>query len=1029
MPLRLWKPKSHVPPALQLEVQGAAGSHVSQIATQRLLPPGCYCFSYSELLAATNNFSDACVLGEGGFGRVYRGTLPGGAPVAIKKLDRSGLQGDKEFNVEVAMLGRLRHPNIVRLLGACTDQGQRAAVFEFLACGSLRACLDSPTQPMAWLSRLSIALDVAQGLAHLHEGAEPPLIHRDLTSNNILVGTDGRAKIADFGLARTLHLPKDSPAQPSSNVVTGTFGYVAPEALTQGPVTDAVDSYSFGVVLLELMTGQPAVANGQCLADRLRPLLDDVGALQAELDPTLRGGPPIPATQLAALAELACACLQKNPSRRPRAAVAVEMLEAILAFQESPRASLVPYPTISPAPLPPTSGAPATQPLSLIDELPLGSLALASPAPNPPANASAAPGLGLSSQWPSQSNAWGHPPFAGLWGLPPKTFSPNQTGSAAGPSAGPITQGLSPAGQALGGGVPTQLPTQLPTHRPVLQGYHTAPPTVPGSHSAQSATGTGPVGPFGMGSCGNPAAAGSPFSASPGGQAPSQGSGFSGSAGPAYPANPFFPSDNLSGHTQAAAGKHPLPAGSPDVHGRPTQDSGALPSHAPSVPADFGRVHAGAAVGVQPGGHSGSVGFGQSSAGGTPGGHLGIPSAQGGLGQTSAGGLGGGRLGQVGSGSELVLMPSHLAQIGLSPGQAEDMETPLGAGLRFGAWCDAATVSPLLASAAVGRANSQGQAHEAMASPFGLWTPVQPFDAWAPANLPLLKEWQLPGAPSAPPLPSASPPSSGAPPPPCPALHLPSFGPVPSPTGPRVSCSPRPVHDNRHVSDSAASMGARPPGFRTCGTVSGNPFADDDPGTQGLSRGSPGVPPHSYGGLPWLTTPGCSLSGHCMAPTQGLVGPARPARAPPGDWPGVPSSCSQQGPACSWNVTGSCGTASGSAQGIESAGAGYPASDRFLPVSQNGPLGSQAPSGAPPRSAFSPLRCSAAGQAPLCPGVCLKCLDAPRAWEAKPCGHLIACQACALALEAANDPCPVCHARIKGLLCHSDLAQRAPALF
>ncbi|KAK9823379.1 hypothetical protein WJX72_002370 [[Myrmecia] bisecta] len=324
---------------------GAARNANSSVT--ELLLPHCHRFTYAELAAATGGFAEGNVLGEGGFGRVYKGVLRDGKSVAVKRLDRGGLQGDKEFNVEISTLAALRHANLVTLLGICTEGDHRLAAFEFAQHGSLRSALDVSTPgsaaaagggrsrqgPLRWQQRLEIALGAARGLAYMHEVAKPAIIHRDFKSTNILVDAAGQARICDFGLARRLHgLPSarsggslrhgESSGGALNTMVMGTFGYVAPEYAATGHLSEKSDVYSFGVVLLELLTGLNPVdvsrqPGRQSLVEWLMPALHDLTVLQRHLDPHL-GSVESQVPQLAALAEVASACLQLDPARRPR---------------------------------------------------------------------------------------------------------------------------------------------------------------------------------------------------------------------------------------------------------------------------------------------------------------------------------------------------------------------------------------------------------------------------------------------------------------------------------------------------------------------------------------------------------------------------------------------------------------------------------------------------------------------------------------------------------------------------------------
>ncbi|KAH9784905.1 putative serine/threonine-protein kinase PBL26 [Citrus sinensis] len=217
-------------------------------------------FTFRELATATKNFRQECLIGEGGFGRVYKGKLEKTAQVvAVKQLDRNGLQGNKEFIVEVLMLSLLHHDNLVNLIGYCADGEQRLLVYEYMPLRSLEDhLLDiGPEQkPIDWFTRMKIALGAAKGLEYLHDKANPPVIYRDLKSSNILLDCEFNAKLSDFGLAKLG--PIGDKTHVSSRVM-GTYGYCAPEYQRTGQLTVKSDVYTFGVVLLELITGRRAI--------------------------------------------------------------------------------------------------------------------------------------------------------------------------------------------------------------------------------------------------------------------------------------------------------------------------------------------------------------------------------------------------------------------------------------------------------------------------------------------------------------------------------------------------------------------------------------------------------------------------------------------------------------------------------------------------------------------------------------------------------------------------------------------------
>ncbi|KAL2903815.1 Serine/threonine-protein kinase PBS1 [Bienertia sinuspersici] len=277
-------------------------------------------FTFRELAAATKNFRDECFIGEGGFGRVYKGQLDSGQVVAVKQLDRNGLQGNREFLVEVLMLSLLHHVNLVNLIGYCADGDQRLLVYEYMALGSLEDHLhDLPPdkEPLDWNTRMKIAAGAAKGLEYLHDKANPPVIYRDFKSSNILLDDGFHPKLSDFGLAKL------GPTGDKSHVSTrvmGTYGYCAPEYAMTGQLTVKSDVYSFGVVFLELITGRRAIDSNrpqgeQNLVAWARPLFNDRRKFLKLADPRLQGR--FPTRGLYQALAVASMCIQENGAARP----------------------------------------------------------------------------------------------------------------------------------------------------------------------------------------------------------------------------------------------------------------------------------------------------------------------------------------------------------------------------------------------------------------------------------------------------------------------------------------------------------------------------------------------------------------------------------------------------------------------------------------------------------------------------------------------------------------------------------------
>ncbi|XP_010256920.1 PREDICTED: probable receptor-like protein kinase At5g47070 [Nelumbo nucifera] len=304
-------------------------------------------FSFSELRAATRGFSRALMIGEGGFGCVYRGVISisdddpdAKLDVAVKQLNRNGLQGHKEWVTEVNFLGVVKHPNLVKLVGYCAEDDergiQRLLVYELMPNKSLEDHLFSKVPlPLSWDMRLRIAQDAARGLAYLHEEMDFQLIFRDFKTSNILLDEDFNAKLSDFGLAR------QGPTEGLSHVLTsvvGTVGYAAPEYIQTGRLTAKSDVWSFGVVLYELLTGRRSVDRNlprgeQKLLEWIKPYISDSKKFHLIIDPRLEGQYCIKSAQK--LSSLANKCLLKQPKSRPRMSEVVEMLGQIITEASS----------------------------------------------------------------------------------------------------------------------------------------------------------------------------------------------------------------------------------------------------------------------------------------------------------------------------------------------------------------------------------------------------------------------------------------------------------------------------------------------------------------------------------------------------------------------------------------------------------------------------------------------------------------------------------------------------------------------
>uniref|UniRef100_A0A0D9VRG8 non-specific serine/threonine protein kinase n=1 Tax=Leersia perrieri TaxID=77586 RepID=A0A0D9VRG8_9ORYZ len=289
-------------------------------------------FSYDELASATGGFSSANLLGQGGFGYVYKGVLPGsGKEVAVKQLKSGSGQGEREFQAEVEIISRVHHRHLVSLVGYCiAGSSQRLLVYEFVPNDTLEHHLHGKGVPVTeWPTRLAIALGSAKGLAYLHEDCHPRIIHRDIKAANILLDENFEAKVADFGLAK---LTTDTNTHVSTRVM-GTFGYLAPEYASSGKLTDKSDVFSFGVMLLELITGRRPVDSSNYMEDSLvdwaRPLLahalSENGSFDELVDQRLEN--KLDRLELERMAACAAAAVRHSAKRRPKMKQIVRALE------------------------------------------------------------------------------------------------------------------------------------------------------------------------------------------------------------------------------------------------------------------------------------------------------------------------------------------------------------------------------------------------------------------------------------------------------------------------------------------------------------------------------------------------------------------------------------------------------------------------------------------------------------------------------------------------------------------------------
>ncbi|KAL3747496.1 hypothetical protein ACJRO7_016307 [Eucalyptus globulus] len=289
-------------------------------------------FTFDQVKEFTDGFSN--FLGEGGFGHVYRGVLPTGRDVAVKRLKVGSGQGEREFLTEVEIISRVHHKHVVSLVGYCTTGSERILVYELVTNNTLEFHLHGEGQNLDWPTRLKIALGFAEGIAYLHEDRALKIIHRDIKAANILLDSEYEPKIADFGLAKCISESKNHV----STEVKGTFGYLAPEYVLTGKLTEKSDIYSFGVVLLELITGRKpwgSVENSMGLIDWARPQLTralEDGEFNLLVDPKLQNH--YDNNEMARMVACAAACVRQSAGRRPKMSKIVLALKGDLPLSD-----------------------------------------------------------------------------------------------------------------------------------------------------------------------------------------------------------------------------------------------------------------------------------------------------------------------------------------------------------------------------------------------------------------------------------------------------------------------------------------------------------------------------------------------------------------------------------------------------------------------------------------------------------------------------------------------------------------------
>ncbi|XP_019191135.1 PREDICTED: probable leucine-rich repeat receptor-like protein kinase At5g49770 [Ipomoea nil] len=287
------------------------------------------CFSFEELKKCTNNFSETNDIGSGGYGKVYRGSLPGGHLVAIKRALQGSIQGAPEFKSEIELLSRVHHKNVVALVGFCFDQGEQMLVYEYIPNGTLKDSISGKSGiRLDWMRRLRIALGSAKGLQYLHDLVNPPIIHRDIKTNNILLDERLNAKVADFGLSKSMGEPERGHV---TTQVKGTMGYLDPEYYMTNQLTEKSDVYSFGVVLLELLTAKVPIEKGKYIVREVKQVMDrskEMFNLHVVLDPAIRSSATPRSVEK--YVDLALRCVEESGVHRPTMSEVVKEIENVM---------------------------------------------------------------------------------------------------------------------------------------------------------------------------------------------------------------------------------------------------------------------------------------------------------------------------------------------------------------------------------------------------------------------------------------------------------------------------------------------------------------------------------------------------------------------------------------------------------------------------------------------------------------------------------------------------------------------------
>ncbi|CAN6168296.1 unnamed protein product [Urochloa humidicola] len=321
--LCLWKRRRPIAPAKKKNPMYSTEAEDIEMVDSMMI-------DVSTLRAATGDFDESNKLGEGGFGAVYKGVLPNGDEIAVKRLSKSSTQGVEELKNELALVAKLGHKNLVRLVGVCLEQQERLLVYEFVPNRSLDLILfdteNEQREQLDWGQRYRIINGIARGLQYLHEDSQLKVVHRDLKASNILLDENLNPKISDFGLARIFGRDQ---TQAVTNHVVGTYGYMAPEYVMRGNYSVKSDAFSFGVMVLEIVTGRKNNSDGyrpQQSGDLLTTVWEhwEAGTVAELVDPSMGGS--FPEGDVIRCVHIGLLCVQGDPAARPVMSSVVMML-------------------------------------------------------------------------------------------------------------------------------------------------------------------------------------------------------------------------------------------------------------------------------------------------------------------------------------------------------------------------------------------------------------------------------------------------------------------------------------------------------------------------------------------------------------------------------------------------------------------------------------------------------------------------------------------------------------------------------